>query len=74
MQYFYLLPTGKSGNFGAIRMPFNKLLEIIYNHSEVSDKFILFLDDNKDFSKCTKLTTGTLKQIKEYIDNESNRN
>ena len=74
MQYFYLLPTGKSDNFGAIRMPFDKLLEIIYNHSKVPEKFILFLDDNKDFNKCTRLTAGTLKQIKDYIDNETNRN
>lgn len=74
MQYFYLLPAGKPGNFGAIRISFDKLLEIAYNHSETSEKFILLLDDNKDFSKCTKLTIGTLKQIKEYIKNETNRN
>ena len=74
MQYFYLLPAGKTGNFGVIRMPFDKLLEIIYNHSEVPDRFILLLDDNKVLSKCTKLTTGTLKQIKEYIKYESNKN
>lgn len=74
MKYFYLLPTGRPGNFGAIRLSFDKLLKLTSNHLGEDDKFILLLDDNKDFSKCTQLIKGTLKQIKEYIDNESNKN
>lgn len=74
MKYFYLLPTGRSGNFGAIRMSFDKLLEVVDNHLEETDQFILLLDNNEIFGKCTQLTKGTLKQIKEYINNESNEN